>query len=173
MNTIDLNQILVFIKVVETGSFTKAAELLKQPKSRISRRLAALEKSLGTQLIYRTTRQMQLTENGKDYFHRCAPLIQDLENANNAMTTHSEEISGILRITAPEDYGKFIMAPLIDEFIKKHEGQSRNNSLRSLFRSCARVHRHRGSHRPSQRCLDEIQTRLQHVFHSCSEPIIS
>jgi DNA-binding transcriptional LysR family regulator len=116
----DLNQILIFIKVVETGSFTRAAELLKQPKSRVSRRLAALEKSLGTQLIYRTTRQMQLTETGKDYFRRCLPLIQDLESVNNAMTTHSEEISGILRVTAPEDYGKIILAPLIDDFIKKH-----------------------------------------------------
>jgi len=117
---VDLNQILIFVKVAESGSFTKAAELLKQPKSRISRRLAALEKSLGTQLIYRTTRQMQLTETGKDYFRRCAPLIQDLENANNAMTSHAEEISGTLRITAPEDYGKYILAPLIDEFMKKH-----------------------------------------------------
>ncbi|MBS1969786.1 MAG: LysR family transcriptional regulator [Bdellovibrionales bacterium] len=118
--SIDLNQILIFTKVIETGSFTKAAELLKQPKSRISRRLAALEKSLGTQLIYRTTRQLQLTETGKDYYRRCAPLIQDLENANNAMTSHAEEISGTLRITAPEDYGKHIVVPLIDEFIKKH-----------------------------------------------------
>lgn len=118
--SIDLNQILIFTKVIETGSFTKAAELLKQPKSRISRRLAALEKSLGTQLIYRTTRQLQLTETGKDYYRRCAPLIQDLENANNAMTSHAEEISGTLRITAPEDYGKYILVPLIDEFIKKH-----------------------------------------------------
>ena len=120
MSDIDLNQILIFVKVVDTGSFTKAAELLKQPKSRISRRLAALERSLGTQLIYRTTRQMQLTETGKDYYRRCQPLIEDLENANNAMTTHAEELSGILRITAPEDYGKMILTGLIDEFLKKH-----------------------------------------------------
>lgn len=118
--SIDLNQILVFVKVIETGSFTKAAELLKQPKSRISRRLAALEKSLGTQLIYRTTRQLQLTDTGKDYYRQCAPLIQDLENANNAMTTYAEEISGVLRITAPEDYGKNILVPLIDDFLKRH-----------------------------------------------------
>jgi LysR family transcriptional regulator for bpeEF and oprC len=118
MNNIDLNQILIFVKVVDTGSFTKAAELLKQPKSRISRRLASLERSLGTQLIYRTTRQMQLTETGKDYYRRCAPLIQDLENANAAMSTQSEEISGVLRLTAPEDYGKFILAPLVDEFLR-------------------------------------------------------
>jgi LysR family transcriptional regulator for bpeEF and oprC len=120
MVNIDLNQILIFVKVVESGSFTKAAELLKQPKSRISRRLAVLERSLGTQLIYRTTRQMQLTETGKDYYRRCSPLIEDLENANNAMTTHAEEFSGILRITAPEDYGKSILAPIIDDFLKKH-----------------------------------------------------
>lgn len=120
MNNIDLNQILIFVKVVESGSFTKAAEQLKQPKSRVSRRVAALEKSLGTQLIYRTTRQMQLTETGKDYYQRCAPLIQDLENANKAMTSHSEEISGVLRLTAPEDYAKLILAPLLDEFLKKY-----------------------------------------------------
>ncbi len=120
MINIDLNQIMIFIKVVDSGSFTKAAELLKQPKSRISRRLAALEKSLGTQLIYRTTRQMQLTETGKDYYHRCSPLIKDLENANNAMTTHAEELSGVLRITAPEDYATIILSPIVDEFVKKH-----------------------------------------------------
>lgn len=120
MIDIDLNQILTFVKVVDSGSFTKAAELLKQPKSRISRRLAALEKTLGTQLIYRTTRQMQLTETGKDYYQRCAPLIQDLENANNAMTSHSEELSGVLRLTAPDDYARLILTPLLDEFIKKH-----------------------------------------------------
>lgn len=120
MNNVDLNQILIFIKVVESGSFTKAAELLKQPKSRISRRLAALERSLNTQLIYRTTRQMQLTETGKDYYRRCAPLILDLENANSAITTHAEELSGILRLTAPEDFAKIILAPLVDEFLKIH-----------------------------------------------------
>lgn len=120
MSVTDLNQVLIFVKVVDSGSFTKAAELLKQPKSRISRRLAALERSLGTQLIYRTTRQMQLTETGKDYYQRCAPLIQELEGANNAMTSHAVELSGTLRITAPEDYGKYILTPLIDEFIKRH-----------------------------------------------------
>jgi DNA-binding transcriptional LysR family regulator len=118
--TVDLNQILTFVKVVDSGSFTKAAAVLNQPKSRISRRLAALEKALGAQLLYRTTRQMQLTETGKDYYRRCAPLIQDLENANNTLTTKSEQLSGVLRVTTPEDYGKNILAPLIDEFLKLH-----------------------------------------------------
>ncbi|RYZ86122.1 MAG: LysR family transcriptional regulator [Proteobacteria bacterium] len=120
MVNIDLNQILVFVKVVQTGSMTKAAEALKQPKSRISRRLAALEKSLGTQLVYRTTRQMQLTESGRAYYQRCGPLIESLENANVGISTQSEELIGVLRVTAPEDYGKRILAPLIDEFIKRH-----------------------------------------------------
>lgn len=120
MTNIDLNQILVFIRVVDAGSFTKAADLLKQPKSRISRRLAALEKSLGTQLIYRTTRQMQLTETGREYYRKCSPLIQDLEGANNSMTTRTENLQGVLRITAPEDYGKFHLAILVDEFLKRN-----------------------------------------------------
>lgn len=120
MKPVDLNQILIFVKVVDSGSFTKAAELLKQPKSRISRRIAALEETLGTQLLYRTTRQMQLTETGKEYYLRCSPLIQDLENANNLVNSTAEELSGILRVTAPEDYAKIILAPLIDEFLKKH-----------------------------------------------------
>jgi LysR family transcriptional regulator for bpeEF and oprC len=120
MSSMDLNQILTFVKVVDSGSFTKAAALLNQPKSRISRRIAALEKALGSQLLYRTTRQMQLTETGKDYYRRCAPLIQDLENANDTLTTKSEQLSGVLRVTAPEDYGKIILAPFIDEFLKIH-----------------------------------------------------
>jgi len=120
MSALDLNQILIFVKVVESGSFTKAAELLKQPKSRISRRLAALEKSLGAQLLYRTTRQMQLTETGKDYYRRCAPLIRDLEDTNNALSTQAEEISGVLRMTAPVDYGKFILAPVVNDFLRQY-----------------------------------------------------
>lgn len=120
MNSLDLNQIMVFVKVVESGSFTKAAEVLNQPKSRLSRRLAALEKSLETQLLYRTTRQMQLTEAGKEYYRKCAPLLQNLQEANTTLTSKSEQLSGTIRVTAPEDFGKMILSHLIDEFLKIH-----------------------------------------------------
>lgn len=120
MNHPDLNQILIFVKLVEAGSFTKAAELLSQPKSRISRRLAALEQSLEIQLVYRTTRQMQLTEAGQEYYRQCAPLIQNLEGASQSLRQNSEELTGTLRVTAPEDFGKLILSHLLDDFLKRH-----------------------------------------------------
>jgi DNA-binding transcriptional LysR family regulator len=120
MEQLDLNQIRTFVKIVQAGSFTKAAEVLRQPKSRVSRRLAALEKSLGVQLIYRTTRQFQLTETGKAYFERSRSLIEGLEGLTHELSDSTSEVSGLLRVTASDDFGVKYLPPLLDEFAKQY-----------------------------------------------------
>lgn len=101
-NTYNLNKLMVFQAVVQAGSFTKAALNLKQPKSRISRIISSLEKELGVQLIYRTTRQFQLSDAGIELFKRLSPLLNEIKNSLDVVTSESSEMSGIIRITAPD-----------------------------------------------------------------------
>jgi len=115
---LDLNQVRTFVRIVQLGSFTKAAEHLRQPKSRVSRRLASLESNLGVQLIYRTTRQFQLTEMGRFYYQRCQGLIEGLETVTAEMTEANSEVSGLIKITASDDMGSRYLGPLLDEFMR-------------------------------------------------------
>jgi len=74
----DLNDIVVFTKVVETKSFTGAADALGLPKSTVSRKLAQLEERLGVRLVQRTTRKLALTEIGEAYYERCSRIVADI-----------------------------------------------------------------------------------------------
>lgn len=119
MEQFDLNQIRIFVKLVQAGSFTKTAEILHQPKSRVSRRLAALEKELGVQLIYRTTRQFQLTEMGRVYFERAQGLVEGLESLSSEISEATAEVSGVIKLTAPDDMGIKILPAILDDFSKQ------------------------------------------------------
>ncbi len=120
MEQLDLNQIRTFVRLVQAGSFTKAAELLRQPKSRVSRRLSALEKELGVQLIYRTTRQFQLTEMGRVYYERAQGLIEGLESLSTEVSEATAEVSGLIKITASDDMGVKQLPLILDEFSKQY-----------------------------------------------------
>jgi LysR family transcriptional regulator for bpeEF and oprC len=113
----DLNEIYVFSKVVEFKSFTKASEFLGVPKSKISRKVSSLERELGVQLLYRTTRQIELTPAGKKYFSRCGPLIHELDSLNSEISTFSDDISGLIRVTAPEDMALRFFPKIATEFM--------------------------------------------------------
>lgn len=82
----DLNAMAIFVKVVQTGSFIGAARVLDIPKTTISRRITQLEATLGTRLLQRTTRKVNLTEVGRVYFERCARILGELEEANLTVT---------------------------------------------------------------------------------------
>ena len=113
----DLNEIYVFSKVVELQSFTKASEFLGVPKSRISRKVSSLERELGVQLLYRTTRQLELTPAGKKYFQKCHSLIAELDALNTEISSYSDDISGPICITAPEDIAVRFMPKIASEFM--------------------------------------------------------
>jgi LysR family transcriptional regulator for bpeEF and oprC len=114
----NFNLLKTFIKVAEFESFTKAAHQLKQPKSRVSRSIGRLEEDLKVQLIKRSTRSISLTEAGKDLYQETQGLIHQLEQKVESMSNSSGEVSGVLSISAPIDFGENIMPNLLCEFTK-------------------------------------------------------
>ncbi len=112
----DLNDIFVFSRVVEAGSFTGAGKLLDLPTSSISRRVSRLEERLGVLLLQRTTRAHSLTDAGRIFYEHVRRVTDDIEDAERAVTELQSEPSGTLRITAPADMGRMAM-PLVAEFL--------------------------------------------------------
>src|SRR5258706_8237046 len=104
-NAMDLDAIAVFVKVVEAGSFSGAARLLKMPKTTVSAKVAALEKRLGVNLIQRTTRKLYVTEAGQQYFHHCANAVREIELGESALVSTKNKPTGLLKVTAPVDLG--------------------------------------------------------------------
>src|SRR6185295_6263868 len=95
----DLNEIAVFTKVVQAGSFTAAAKILGMPKSTVSRKVAELEDRLDTRLLQRTTRKLSLTDAGRTYFDYGTRIVHELEAAESAVGSLHEKPRGLLRIT--------------------------------------------------------------------------
>jgi DNA-binding transcriptional LysR family regulator len=116
----DLNDTLVFVKVVELGSFTAAARALHLPKTAVSRKVQELEARLGAQLLHRTTRKLGLTEAGSIYFAHCQRIARDLDEAESAVSELQSGPRGWLRVTATHTVGNFWDAPLLSEFHARH-----------------------------------------------------
>ena len=116
----DLNHLAIFIKVVDSGSLSKAALILKQQKSRISRSIKSLESELGTTLIYRNTRQLSLTESGRNLYNKSQKQIYDLSKVDRLIRDNSKDSIGILSITSTVDIGTDLLPSIVLEMLKKH-----------------------------------------------------
>lgn len=116
----DLNEIAIYIKVVQTGSFSEAAKKLGMPKSTVSSKISSLEKRLNTTLIHRTTRKLNITPAGEAYFKRCLSGIEEINSAEDEISALSGEPSGLLRVTAPPALGSSILPCLLSEFTRKY-----------------------------------------------------
>lgn len=116
----DLNDIVVFTKVVETKSFTGAAEQLGLPKSTVSRKLAQLEERLGVRLVQRTTRKLALTDIGEAYYARCSRIVADVAAAEQLVTDMQSTPRGRVRVTAPIDLSTKYLGAIISEFLASH-----------------------------------------------------
>lgn len=120
MNNISWRGIRAFICVVEHGSFTAAADTLGGSKANISQLVSELEASLGVQLLYRTTRQLSLTEVGDGYYQRCRNAMLQLDSAAEWATETMSELKGRIRMNSVGGpIGEELIAPLIMSF-KKH-----------------------------------------------------
>jgi DNA-binding transcriptional LysR family regulator len=113
----DLNDIVVFTKVVETRSFTGAADQLGLPKSTVSRKLAQLEERLGVRLVQRTTRKLALTDIGQAYYERCARIVADLAAAEQLVTDMQATPRGRVRVTAPIDISTRYLGEIVAGFV--------------------------------------------------------
>ncbi len=112
----NLNRLAYFTAVVDTGSFTRAAERLGITKAVVSKQVAQLERDLGTSLLVRTTRQVRPTEAGRLFHARCVMILRDAEDAFDELAQAAAAPTGTLRITAPNDYGTVLVAPVASAF---------------------------------------------------------
>jgi len=115
-----LEDMQVFIRVVEAGSISKAAEQLGIAKSAVSRRLACLESRLGVRLLNRTTRISSLTEAGNGFYQRSKKITDDVSELNALTNQSKSALEGTINIAAPLSFGISHLAPAIDDFIKLH-----------------------------------------------------
>lgn len=113
---IDLNELQVFAKVVDANGFASAARLLGMPVSSVSRAVSRLEQRLGTQLLHRTTRRISLTDAGLVYHRHCERLLAEAAVAEAAVGGLDQEPRGVLRISAPITFGRFLLAPIVGDF---------------------------------------------------------
>src|SRR6185436_12514716 len=115
----DLNEIVVFAKVVETRSFTAAAQQLGLPKSTVSRKVSELEERLSARLLQRTTRKLSLTDVGRTYYDYCARIVGEVEDAERAVSSLQEAPRGLLRVTAPLNMS--FLAPIVSDYLARYK----------------------------------------------------
>jgi DNA-binding transcriptional LysR family regulator len=120
MNQIEPNDLLLFARVVEDGSFSRAGERLGLPKSTVSRRLAALETQLGERLLLRTTRKLNLTDFGHSVLEH-ARQVADEVDAASALAQHRQvKPSGRLRVSMPQDFATLVLGRVLGDFVERY-----------------------------------------------------
>lgn len=116
----NLNRLAYFAAVVETGSFTRAAESLGITKSVVSQQVARLEQEVGTTLLVRTTRKVFPTEAGRSLHARCVVILRESAEAFDELAQGAAAPQGTLRVTAPVDYGTSVIVPVVTQFTRIH-----------------------------------------------------
>jgi len=117
MQTEDLR---IYVAVIHAGNFTAAAEQLMLSKQYVSRRMAALEASLGSQLLIRNTRKLSVTEAGMLFLTHAQRILDDIHEAEQAMSTRRQALHGTFRISMPMSFGMSHLSPLIAQFLAQH-----------------------------------------------------
>lgn len=107
------------VAIADRGSLTAAAEALGTSPPTVVRALAALEQELGARLFDRTTRRLAATDDGREYAERCRRVLSEVDEAEAALATKQQRLTGTLRVTAPVMLGRLHVAPLVFEFLAK------------------------------------------------------
>jgi DNA-binding transcriptional LysR family regulator len=118
MGPVDLNEMLVFARVVQAGSFTAAAAAFGMPKSTVSRKVTELEARLKARLLNRTTRKLSLTDAGRTYYDYCARIASEIEDAERAVSNLQEAPRGVLRVTTGSNAA--YLGPIISDYLKRY-----------------------------------------------------
>lgn len=116
----DLDALQAFVKVVQTGSFTRAAEALQTQKARLSRVVSQLERELSVRLLERSTRSLSLTEAGREFFERAHAILASVDDARQAMQRIRGEPQGLLRVTCGVEFGLIAVSGWITEYLAAH-----------------------------------------------------
>jgi DNA-binding transcriptional LysR family regulator len=106
-----------FVLVAQTNSFTRAAEMLGLPKSTISSAVQSLEKQLGTRLFHRSTRRINLTQDGEAYLPQCQAILAELDALESQFQHQNEDVRGVLRVDMPSRFASTIVFPHLSEWL--------------------------------------------------------
>lgn len=117
---LDANDLLLFARVAESGSFSRAAERVQLPKSTVSRRVAALEKRLGEQLLQRSTRKLAITDFGLGVLDHARALAAEVEGAQALAQNRQAKPSGRLRVSMPADFATSALPLMLSRFVREH-----------------------------------------------------
>ena len=118
----ELSHLDTFVKVVQTGSFTRAAEQLHSQKAHVSRVVSQLEADLGVRLLERTTRSLSLTEVGREFFERAVGILGAAEDARRAVQQAQGEPRGTLRLTCGVEFGLLAVNGWVRDYLLRHPG---------------------------------------------------
>jgi len=119
---IDPNDLLIFARVAELGSFSRAAERLGYPKSTVSRRLAALEQRVGERLLLRTTRRQTVTEFGLQLLEHARQVVAEVDAVAALSERRQAAPSGRLRVSMPSDFANLLLTDALAAFVALHPG---------------------------------------------------
>ena len=128
-----LYQMRLFVRVVETGSFSAVARELGTIQPTISKQLTALEDNLGVRLLNRTTRQLSTTEAGRKYYDRCRHILDEISDLEGSLTELQNSPTGLLRVNAPVAFGQLYMLPLVFRFRRLYPGLAIDLTLNDRY----------------------------------------
>jgi len=118
--TRDLNDMMLFIALIDAGSFTRAADWLNIPKANLSRKISRLQDSLGVTLLERTTRSQRITEAGELYLAHCRRIYQEIDLADASINKILNKLEGHIRVGASVGMGHEILKPVLGKFMQSH-----------------------------------------------------
>ena len=110
----------MFVRVVETGSFSAVAKEINSTQPTISKNVAELESWLGAKLLNRSTRSLRLTETGTDYYERCVAILQDVEEAEQIVGQLQTQPKGLVRVSAAVAFGRLHIVPRLNGFFERY-----------------------------------------------------
>lgn len=116
----ELSSLRAFVKVVQTGSFTRAAEALDTQKAHLSRVVSQLEQALGARLLERTTRSLSLTEIGREFYERAVGILAAVDDAQRAVQKAQGAPRGTLRLTCGVEFGMMAVGGWISRYLARH-----------------------------------------------------
>ena len=116
----DLNRLTTYVKVVQAGSFTRAAETMGTQKARVSRVVAQLERDLGVRLLERTTRSLSMTEAGREIFERAVGILGAVEDVERVAQSIHAEPRGVLKLTCGVEFGMIAVGSWIDAYLRRY-----------------------------------------------------
>ena len=115
-----LAEMAIFVRVVETGSFSEAARQLGSSPSAVSRSISRLEKALATRLLQRTTRKLRLSDGGEEVFKRCSEMVSAARSVMEVSGQFTHEAEGVVRVSVPKAVGRFVVHPHMPEFLRRY-----------------------------------------------------